>query len=322
MGNKLFYEYAITPDVFENSYFETHPSFYKELPRIMKKILVDGMIANLNKDGWIKHLKSDILPTITNIDFREQLISFLNILHDRNRLVRHPKSDCGEPKTALDWLEIAMESHRQIKFDTIISSEKLIQEYKIECDVIDAQKVLDSPEWGYSATTLTLNACEPYYRPVLDPILRHARALTIVDPYFSPHHSRFIDFLKICMEQMGKRGKNGLKGRIIIHAGNPENEKRPETVTQRLDAWESKIRSIYPSSIPHTIRIYLRERKTGGPRFHDRYIFTDQYCSVHIPMGTDTYSGETSDSTTWALESYEDMIKKQNDIAPENDIFR
>ena len=188
-------------------------------------------------------------------------------------------------------------------------------------EFIDAVQVLDSPHWLSRRKTLTLPPSEPYYRPVLDPVLRHARKLIIVDPFFSSHLARFTNFLKICAEQMGKRGQSVLKGQIIIHAGNPEKlGVYSEPIDKRLDEWEAKIKSMFTSSMPHKFTIFLRDQIPGGKRFHDRFILTDQ-CCIDIPLGTDVGYDSTPDSTTWSLLDYEDMQQKAQEIQPEMKIY-
>jgi hypothetical protein len=322
MAHSLFYEYAITPDVFHGDYINSDVRLEIILSELLKGIRDNGMIANLNKDGWMKLLERDRLKTILPLIFKDKLIRYLNTLRDRNRLVRHPKATHENPSTDLEWLQIALESHGQIKFDGIIAPSHLLSICETSCsEFIDAVKVLDSPHWSSRRKTLTLSASEPYYRPVLDPVLRHARKLIIVDPFFSPHVAKFTDFLKICAEQMGRRGQSVRKGQIIIHAGNPEKPGvYSESVDKRLDEWEAKIKSMFTTSMPHKINIILRDQRPGGKRFHDRFILTDQ-CCIDIPLGTDVAHDETPDNTTWCLLDYEDMQQKAQEIQPEMKIY-
>jgi hypothetical protein len=322
MGDRLFYEYAITPDVFHGDYISGDKRLEIILPELLKGICDNGMIANLNKDSWFKVIMNDCLPTIMTPDFKKKLIFYLNMLQDRHRLVRHPKSTHGNPSTDIEWFKLALESHERIKFDGIIASWSVLSTCGAACeDFLDTLYVLDSAKWNGRRRTLTLNSSEPYYRPVLDPILRHAKSLIIVDPYFSPHVQKYKNFLNICIKQMGSRGASRLSGRIHIHTGDPnEDINHRESVDERLNAWERCIKGLAPASIPHKIQIFIRKKWTRGKRFHDRFILTDQ-CCVDIPMGTDTYDESTPNSTTWALLDYEDMQKKAEEIDPAMKIY-
>lgn len=326
MPPSLFYEYAITPDVFDAGYISGDPRLEVILPELLKGISENGMVANLNKDGWIKHLENSRLPAVAALELKDRILRLLGLLKSRNRLVRHPKATDGDPAIDLAWLKLAMESHGHIQFDGIITTKALLDSSGIACsELIDAQKALNSPQWGARRRTLTLQSCEPYYRPVLDPVLRHAKSLTIVDPYFSPHVPKYLDFLKICIDQMGRRGTTILPGRIHIHTGDPSNDNSTapavtRTVSDRLDYWERCLKAIYPSSIPHRIKVLLRKKKDSGKKFHDRFILTDQ-CCIEIPMGTDTFGPATPHSTTWSMLDYDDMQFKAQEIDPPMGVY-
>ena len=323
MEHGLFYEYAITPDVFHADYISSDPRLEIILCELLKGIRENGMIANLNRDGWLKFVVNDRLPTIKSPSIKDKLMQCLKTLYDQHRLVRHPKSPHGVPSTDLEWLNLALESHERIKFDGIIASCPIISACGETCgEFLDAASVLDSTQWKGRRRTRTLTSCEPYYRPVLDPILRHARSLTIVDPYISPHDQKYKTFLKICIEQMGSRGTSKLSGRIRIHTGDPNDDRyHLESVNKRLMNWESCIKSLFPTPIPHKIEIFIRKQKGKGKRFHDRFILTDQ-CCIDIPLGTDTYDeSKTLNSTTWSLLDYEDMQIKADEIDPEKQVY-
>lgn len=322
MSQSLFYEYAMTPDIFDADYLGADARLEVILPEILKGISQNGMIANLHKEGWIKHIESERLPTIQAAELKDRLLRIFSYLKGRNRLVRHPKSVVVDPTTDPGWMELALESHQHIKFDAIISSATLIAAYSEKCsELIDCLQALSSGHWENRRRTLTLQSNEQDYRPVLDPLLRHARSLTIVDPYFSPHHQKYLNFIKICIEQMGKRGQAILPGRIRIHTGDPtKDQNNSELPKDRLNSWEQEIKKLVTSKTPHKIQVFLRGRKTGGKKFHDRFILTDQ-CCIEIPMGTDTFELSTPHSTTWSLLDYEDMQLKAQEIDPAMGIY-
>lgn len=322
MTQRLFYEYAATPDILDAGYLAGDPRLEVIIPEFFKGICENGMLANLNRDGWIKHVENNCVPSIPILSLKDDIKRLLSKIKDRNRLVRHPKASDGEPVESLQWLKLALESNALIKFDGIVSSKSLIQNSSIECDeFIDCQKILGSTQWESRRRTLNLQSCEPYYRPVLDPVLRHAKSLTIVDPYFSPHVPKYVDFLKICIDQLGKRGRDTLPGRIHIHTGDPSMDfNNAQSVSERLASWEAKVKSLFPGQAPHKIKVFIRKKKDGGKKFHDRFILTDQ-CCIEIPMGTDTFTSSTPNSTTWSLLDYDDMLMKAQEIDPAMGVY-
>jgi hypothetical protein len=254
---------------------------------------------------------------------RDKVIACLNTLHDRHRLVRHPRRIQGNPTADSEWLELALESHRRIPFYGIILGKALLS----ECGHSDAafaelSEALDSPQWQSRRRSSTLTKCDADYRAALAPILRHARTLALVDPYMSCHDSRFFNTVKICIDLLGQRGHAILPSRIHIHAGNPGNSyNHPESVADRLSAWERCLRPLIDEQHPHRFKVFLWEAHPGGETLHDRYILTDQ-CGLSIPAGLDCRADSMPNSTTWSLLDEEDRIRRLQDFDPGTSPFR
>jgi hypothetical protein len=97
--------------------------------------------------------------------------------------------------------------------------------------------------------------------------------LALIDPYLSCHDSRFFSTVKVCIELLGQRGHAVLPARIYIHSGNPEDDRyHPESVVDRLHAWERCLRPLVDVLHPHRFKILLWGSRLGGETLHDRYI--------------------------------------------------
>src|ERR671925_365444 len=86
-----------------------------------------------------------------------KVIACLNTLHDRHRLVRHPRRMQSDPTADSEWLELALESHQRLPFHGIILGKALLA----ECGYIDSaftelSAALDSPQWQSRRRSLTL----------------------------------------------------------------------------------------------------------------------------------------------------------------------
>jgi hypothetical protein len=319
VNQSLFYEYAITPDVFDPAYVASDPRLEVILIQMLKDICENGMIADLHDGYWSETVRLR-LDAITSSSLKDRIQTLFNRLKDLNRFVLHPKTENSIINSDIEWLKLAINS----QVDEIISSHRVIEQLdKTAIRIINALEILDSAPWSNRRRTMTLKTNEAYYRPVLEPILRHARSLTIVDPYFSPHKDRFINFLKLCLEYLGKRGEGKiLPGRIIINTGDPAKETKlrdapTEDIKQRKDAWKRKLIEL-TKDIPHEFNVHFRTNgKNGGAKFHDRYILTDQ-CCIAIPLGTDTCSDNTSTTTTWCFLDHQDMLLKKKEIIDPN----
>lgn len=305
----MLYEFALTPDVFDANTIEADPILGLTLLQLLRGLCDNGMVANLNKDRWVRHIREKRLewPAELSPGLRDKIISCLNILHDRHRLVRHPRRVQGDPATDSEWLDLTLESHQRIAFEGIILSPDLLDACCAnEGAFINLSGALDAPQWHNRRRSMTLTKCEADYRDALAPILRHAKSVSLVDPYMSCHNTRFFDTVRICLDLVGQRGHAPLSSRVHIHAGDPQEDNyHRESVTDRLAAWERQLRPLQHS---HRITIFLWGRQTGGETFHDRFILTDQ-CCISIPGGLDCRTSSTPNSTTWSLLDEEDRFQ-------------
>lgn len=318
----MLYEFAMTPDVFDTTVVDADPTLGVILVQLLRGMCDNGLIANLHRDRWVRHVMEQRLTRLSS-SLRDKVISCLNTLHDRHRLVRHPRRMQGDPTADSEWLDLALESHRRVPFHGIILTNTLLG----ECGYMDStftalSGALDAPQWQSRRRSVTLTKCDADYRVALAPILRHAKTLSLVDPYMSCHDSRFVNTVKICVELLGQRGHAVLPGRIHIHAGDPETDNyRQESVADRLIAWEQYLRPLIDTQHPHRFKVFLWGSHPGGETLHDRYILSDQ-CGISVPAGLDCRAHSTPNSTTWSLLEEEDRRRRLQDVDPASSHFR
>jgi hypothetical protein len=121
----VLYEFAMTPDLFDASVIGADSSLSTILVTLLRGFADNCLLANLNKDGWIRHVRENRIETLPP-SLKDKLITCLNVLHDRHRLVRHPRRTTGDPVSDNDWLELALESHKRLAFHGIVLSQNLI----------------------------------------------------------------------------------------------------------------------------------------------------------------------------------------------------
>jgi hypothetical protein len=94
---------------------------------------------------------------------------------------------------------------------------------------------LDSAQWnGGRKRTLTLTKSYADYRAALTPLLRHAKSLSLIDPWLNSHEARYFETVTICSNVMGQRGYARLLGRIDIHAEAGKQKPEGRSVTDYL----------------------------------------------------------------------------------------
>ena len=109
----MFCQFAMTPDIFCSEFLDSNndPNGII-LIEILRGITQYGVLANLDKGNWIRHVKERAnfpSPTI-----RDKVLTCLTTLDNRKRLVRYPKSSTGSPSTDFEWLNLVLSSHKTI----------------------------------------------------------------------------------------------------------------------------------------------------------------------------------------------------------------
>jgi hypothetical protein len=197
------------------------------------------------------------------------------------------------------------ENTRQKPFYGIILSQVLMQSCgQSDTAFVELSEALDSSLWRGRRRTLTVKKREEDYRAALAPILRYARALTLIDPYLNSHESRFFNTVRICSELMGKRGHAPLPGRIHIHAEMKRQRPDGDSSKDYLDAWEKKLRRM-KNKDGHRFKVFLWESLPSFETLHDRFILTEQ-CGVGVQGGLDCRAESAANKTLSSLLDEED----------------
>lgn len=296
----MLYEFAMTPELFDASVQGTDGSAGVILVELLRGMAENGLLANLHKDRWLRHVTEKKATTLSPA-LRDKIFACLSVLDGRHRLVRHQKRMSGDPACDMDWLNLALESHQRIPFHAIVLSQPLIDGCGQECEaLVEFFGSLDSAHWnGRRKRTLSLTKSDTDYRVALAPILRHAKSLSLIDPWLNSHESRYFDTVTICSNIMGRRGHARLQGRIDVHAEARKQKPDGRSVTDYIDAWERKLRPLVATD-RHRFRVFLWESLPGSESMHDRFILTDQ-CGISTPGGLDCRTRSHANSTDWSL---------------------
>ncbi len=317
----MLYEFAMTPNLFDASVVDSDPRSGIILVELLKGIAENGLLANLHKDRWLRHVQEQRITTLP-ASLRDRILTILNLLHDRHRLVRHPKRQGGDPVADLDWLHLALDSHGHVPFHGILSTQDLIDGCGHNCgSFVEFLGVLDSPQWGARRErTLTLKKSATDYRSALAPLARHAKVLQLVDPYLNAQETRYFNTVDLCSELMGQRVQERLAGRIDIHAEAKRQKPDGLTVEQHLDVWECKLRLLVARD-HHRFRVHLWDSRPGGESMHDRYILPDQ-CAISVPGGLDCRTHSHANSTNWTLLDENARTRRWSDYDPATSPFQ
>lgn len=305
----------MTPELFDASVANTDNSAGVILVELLRGLAENGLLANLHKDRWLRHVTQERVATLSPA-LKDKVLACFSVLHSRHRLVRHPKCLAGNPNTDQDWLNLVLDSHNLVPFYAIVLSQPLIEACDQECDAfVEFFGSLDSAQWnGRRKRTLTLTKSDADYRAALTSILRHARSLALIDPWLNSQESRYFDTVTICSNVLGQRGHARLQGRIDIHAELGKQKPYGSNIADYLNVWEQKLRPLIQTD-GHRFRVFLWESLPGSESMHDRFILTDQ-CGISAPGGLDCRTHSHANSTDWSLLDEDVRLRRWNEYDP------
>jgi hypothetical protein len=290
------------------------------LAQILRGIAANGLMANLHKDKFLSHLIGERLPSISQKQ-RDKIIACLTLLDTRHRIVRHPISGNGDPETDMDWLKIALESQARNPFQAIFLSEELENGCDEICNsFVDIENALDSDQWLNSQSRTAVVKKTPIeYSKALSPILRHARAIQLIDPFMNYDEGRYFVTLDLISAALGNRDFGKRPGRIYLHAELKHQKPIRLDPADYLNGWVRKLQSLVARD-NHRFSVFLWESLPGSEHMHDRYILTDQ-CGLSIPGGLDCRTHSDANSTDFNIIDEDVRIKHWNEYDPTSSPF-
>src|SRR5205807_1758063 len=105
----VLYEFALTPDVFDAKVVDGALVLGFTLVQFLTGMCDNGLVASLHKGRWLDCVEDRVKRL--SPDLKDKILSCFKTLHDRHRLVRHPRRLAGDPTNDHDWLDLALESH-------------------------------------------------------------------------------------------------------------------------------------------------------------------------------------------------------------------
>lgn len=322
----MLYEFALTPELFDASIVSTDKRTEIILPQLLNGMLKNGgLLANLNKGKWQRHVEEKTETLVSDFpDLRDKILTLIRTLDGRNRLIRHPKSKRGVPSTDQDWLNVALDSDKEIPFHALILSQALKDSCMREHSgsaFVEFFSALDSEHWNSRRRTLSVTKTLANYEHYLARILRYAKHLILIDPYLKPEEE-YLSTITVCSKMLGQRRES--QGRlpncsIHIHAEEDSGFRHEygteyKTVEGYFDSWKKGLRPLI-KEYGHSFKVFVW--KSGSNSMHDRFILTDQ-CGISVPWGLDCPKKPRKDADTdWGLLDEETRRKRWEQYDPD-----
>ena len=164
------------------------------------------------------------------------------------------------------WLDNVLEEHRRASFRAILARGNPVGHSAI---LVADELERTTPLWNPPRGVTVARKANAIADAVGD-MLRAATDIVMVDPYFAPHHQRFLEVLDACLGKCFDR-RVASPPRIRIFSSNGDK-------SGTFEFFKEKCSNHLPGTLPvgqkATIR-RLQERRPNGEKLHNRYILTE-----------------------------------------------
>jgi hypothetical protein len=279
-------EVFISPQVFTEP--TINPSSWKDIKYLLENLLNSGYIIGVKRKKWIKDVNQNISRLEPRV--KDHLMRIITVLKDRNRIVDHPSLD-SQIDNEQDWLDFVLKLNAQRKLKSIFATHSqgniLTPDYLEDININEEFGVPGSQSLILSSDNIA---------NILTPFLSYAKKLTIIDPYFHLHESRYEESLRIMAGLLGERRGEKQSGTIVINCKWAPKLKNYKN-------FSTNIKNEIQNESGHKIDINCWEEQENKIKMHDRYLITNQSGLVSA-AGTNIDDFQQSE---WSIKDHREL---------------
>ncbi len=310
----LFSEYAVTPDVFNESCYDSPALCDVYFKQLLEVFFSEGLVRNLRNGEW----QAFFLTHARSWHYRTKHI--LKNLTDAGRLVPSDPALSHTPQTDREWCNEALESHETTPLNGIIVSDAIERTYRRNQLVESVSRLSQSTcEWWdpINSNSLRLKRTISEYKDALNLILRHARSIMFIDPYIYPVQPNYANFIKL-LEAAGDRPPQSPRPLVEIEIHNKIREIRKKNgeLENKVATHQIMENTFRDEFGPVLSQSNLKAEIFIWDNFHDRYLISN-LGGIQMSNGFDT-SRKPDDLTTWSRLGRSDRDDVQREFARES----
>ena len=286
----LFSEYAVTPDVFNESCYDSLALCDVYFRQLLEVFFSEGLVRNLRDGEWQEFFSTQARS------WHSRTKHILENLETAGRLVPSNPELSHTPQTDREWCNEALESHKTTPLNGIIVSDAIERTYRKNKLVESVNRLSQSTyKWWdpINSNSLRLKRTISEYKDALNLILRHARSIMFIDPNIDPAKSNYADFIQL-LEAAGNRPPQSPQPLVEIHRKSLRGSGKSAPVWDQQDM-ENTFRNEFG---PVLSQSNLKAEVFIWDDFHDRYLISN-LGGILVPYGFDT-SSKPDDLTTWS----------------------
>jgi len=295
----LLEEFAITPDVFDISFYSNEEVADVHLKHLKEVILNEALVRDLRKDkgSWTNVFNSQDRP------WHKRGLELLKKLAVQNRICSFDAILAQDPVRDEDWCDEALASHSRIPLTGILTSSSLAKSFKDNPLVSSIDRLPNARWWQNRSPSIRLKRILKDYQDNLRVILQHSRSIMFIDPHLDPGLPRYNAFTTLFSSIPLHR----CAPLIEIHrvcTGSGKNCSFPD--------WKKRFQESLSKTLTksgHSAEVFIWDG------FHDRYLISD-LVGISLPYGFDT-TLSPNNKTTWTRlgRSDRDDVQREFDEA-------
>lgn len=165
-----------------------------------------------------------------------------------------------------DWLNNALAEHQRGNFRAILASENVGGKKEVLTinDLHDNNPLWSVPQGGIAVSRDPIKMAD-----IAAPLLRSARNIIFVDPYFQPDRFKYLKPLELFLKAIAESRTVTEKRRVEVHC----NANKCGEFGWFKEACESNLPNIIPKTMK--VKIFRLQEKSGCEALHNRYILTE-----------------------------------------------
>lgn len=296
----LLAEYAITPDVFDSTAYNSEEVCGLHLQALKEVLLHEGLVRNLRSGEWTRTFDDPQRA------WHQRGKELLKKLRTQHRTVLADATQPTSPQTDAEWCLEALGSHASRPLAGVIATETTAAPHTGNVTVSSVNRLTSAPWWAARSPSLRLGRTLIGYQAALDSVLRHANSLIFIDPFIDPtDHHQYGDLIRI----LASLQPRSVKPLIEIHRAawyGGGNDKRPR-VHNVVAALQPSIQAVAENA-GISVEVFLWDE------IHDRYLITD-LIGVSLPYGFGTTTAPNA-QTTWTRLGRNDRDSVQREFDP------
>lgn len=302
----LLAEYALTPDVFDETSYGSAELCGVHLQGLKEILLQEALVRDLCDGAWARLFIGDHRP------WHRKGKELLKKLVSQRRLLVAAPATPTVPATDAEWCAEAVASHGVRALTGVIVSDGLGVAHRDNALVAPIGNLAEAVWWAGRSPTIRLERRLADYRAALDLVVRHANSLMVIDPYIDPSNGSFRDIVTVLEGAAGRTPKPLIEiHRVAWLEGRDKRSHNAEVEAFMRAGLE-----------PAAVRSGLSFEVFLWDDFHDRYLISD-LVGILVPHGFDTTTAPGA-ITTWSRlgRPQRDDVQREFDRASPRHVLR